>query len=221
MAVSEHEPLGDFPAYSDQQMVQRAHEFRTLMTRRRTVRQFSAEPVADEVVADCLKTAMSAPSGANQQPWTFVWIKDPENRRKVREAAEAEEREFYGGRAPEEWLDALQPFGTDEHKPFLETAPVLIAVFAESWKQVGEEKKKNYYVSESVGIATGLLISALHHSGLATLTHTPSPMKFLSSLFGRPDNERAFVLLVAGRPSDDCKVPVITKRDFDDVVKIA
>lgn len=210
--------LEGYPRRSAEQMTTRSAEFLQHARHRRTVREFSADPVADDVVANCLATGMTAPSGANQQPWTFVWVQDAEIRREIRTAAEAEEREFYGGRAPEEWLDALQPFGTDDHKPFLEQAPVLVVVFAESWKNIDGEKKKNYYVSESVGIATGFVIAAMHHAGLATLTHTPSPMKFLNSILGRPDNERPYVVLVAGHPAEDCQVPAITKRAFDDVV---
>lgn len=211
-------PLKGYDRRADEQMAARSAEFLEQARLRRTVREYSSDPVADEVVANCLKTGMTAPSGANQQPWTFVWVQDADVRRQIREAAEAEEREFYGGRAPEEWLDALQPFNTDDHKPFLETAPVLVVVFAEAWKNLNGEKKKNYYVSESVGIATGFLIAALHNAGLATLTHTPSPMKFLNEILGRPDNERPYVVLVAGHPAEDCQVPAITKRDFDDVV---
>ncbi|MCR9198043.1 MAG: nitroreductase family protein [Planctomycetaceae bacterium] len=211
-------PLEGYERRADELMIDRSLGFLQQARTRRTVREYSSDPVADEVVANCLKTGMTAPSGANQQPWTFVWVQDADIRKQIREAAEAEEREFYGGRAPEEWLDALQPFNTDDHKPFLETAPVLVVVFAEAWKNADGEKKKNYYVSESVGIATGFLIAALHNAGLATLTHTPSPMKFLNSILGRPDNERPYVVLVAGHPAKDCQVPAITKRDFDDVV---
>lgn len=211
-------PLQGYERRTDQEMTQRSGDFLRQARTRRTVREFSPESVPDEVVANCLSTGMTAPSGANQQPWTFVWVQDAEIRRQIREAAEAEEREFYGGRAPEEWLDALQPFGTDDHKPFLEHAPVLVVVFAEAWKQIEDDRKKNYYVAESVGIATGFLIAAMHNAGLATLTHTPSPMKFLNSILGRPDNERPYVVLVAGHPADNCQVPAITKRSFDDVV---
>lgn len=217
--MAEFQPLTGYVSLTEDEMKQRAADFAAEVSCRRTVRDYSDQPVDDDVVASCLKTAMTAPSGANQQPWTFAWIQDADVRKKIREAAEAEEREFYQERAPEEWLDALEPFGTDDHKPFLESAPVLIAVFAESWKAIDGEQKKNYYVSESVGIATGFLILALHNAGLATLTHTPSPMKFLNQILGRPNNERAYLLLVAGHPSEDCKVPVISKRDFDDVVK--
>ena len=212
------QPLRGLQRFDDRTMIERSAAFLAHASTRRTVRHFSSQQVPDAAVEACLKTAMTAPSGANQQPWTFVWITDAHIRKQIREAAEEEEREFYGGRAPEEWLDALQPFGTDDQKPFLETAPVLIAVFAESWKEDSGERKKNYYVSESVGIATGFLIASMHHSGLATLTHTPSPMKFLNTILQRPQNERPYVLLVAGLPANDCKVPSITKRDFSDAV---
>lgn len=212
------QPLDGYERFDDETMKLRSAEFQAHATKRRTVREFSSDAVPDEVVEASLRTAMTAPSGANQQPWTFVWIRDADVRRQLKEAAEEEEREFYGGRAPDEWLDALQPFGTDDQKPFIETAPILIAVFAEAWKDIDGERKKNYYVSESVGIATGFLIASLHHAGLATLTHTPSPMKFLNQILNRPQNERPYVLLVAGHPASDCQVPVITKRNYDDVV---
>lgn len=212
------QPLPNPEGFDDETMIARSTAFLNHAVKRRTVRDFSPQPVPDAVVESSLKIAMTAPSGANQQPWTFVWIKDADIRRQIREAAEEEEREFYGGRAPEEWLDALQPFGTDDQKPFLESAPVLIAVFAEAWKDIEGERKKNYYVSESVGIATGFLIAGLHHAGLATLTHTPSPMKFLNEILGRPQNERPYLLLVAGRPAENCQVPEISKRDYNDVV---
>lgn len=212
------QPLTGYERLDDETMTQRSAEFLAHATKRRTVREFSPDSVPDAVVEASLRTAMTAPSGANQQPWTFVWIRNADLRSRLKEAAEEEEREFYGGRAPEEWLDALQPFGTDDQKPFIETAPVLIAVFAEAWKEIDGERMKNYYVSESVGIATGFLIASLHHAGLATLTHTPSPMKFLNQILDRPQNERPYVLLVAGHPASDCVVPAITKREFDDVV---
>jgi len=189
------------------------------MQTRRTVRQFSSEPIDTEIIDDCLRTALLAPNGANRQPWTFVVVENPEVRKQIREAAETEEREFYSNRAPDEWLNALAPLGTDASKPFLETAPVLICIFAEAWKQLDDgTQQKNYYVSESVGIASGFLIAALHHAGLATLTHTPSPMKFLNNILNRPKNERAYLILVAGFPESDYEVPVITKRPFDEVV---
>lgn len=209
----------EFIRFPMRTMAQRASEFLQHMQTRRTVRQFSREPVGSEIVDDCLRTALLAPNGANRQPWTFVVVENSEVRKQIRDAAEAEEREFYSNRAPEEWLDALAPLGTDASKPFLETAPILICIFAEAWKQMDDgTQQKNYYVSESVGIATGFLIAALHHAGLATLTHTPSPMKFLNSILNRPKNERAYLILVAGFPEPDCEVPVITKRPFDEVV---
>jgi iodotyrosine deiodinase len=183
------------------------------------VRDFSTRPVAREVVDNCLGVALTAPSGANQQPWTFVVIEGADLRSQLRNAAEQEEREFYSHRAPQEWLDALTPFGTDASKPFLEIAPVLIAIFAQAWKKLPDGiRGKHYYVSESVGIATGFLIAAMHNAGLATLTHTPSPMNFLNQLLNRPENERPFLLLVAGYPSDNCCVPVIQKKDFAESV---
>lgn len=215
----------DFRFYSEftrlcpDEMRSRAEAMAVHMATRRTVREFSPEPVGQEIVNYCLQVALTAPSGANQQPWTFVVVEDPVVRRQLREAAEAEETEFYNGRAPNEWLHAVAPFGTDASKPFLETAPVVICIFAQIWKSLPDGSRgKNYYVSESVGIATGFLITALHHAGLATLTHTPSPMKFLNSILARPDNERPFLILVAGFPAVDCMVPVITKRSMHEAV---
>jgi nitroreductase len=199
-------------------MRQRATEFYNEIKRRRTVREFSSRPVPRDVIEQTLLAAGTAPNGANLQPWHFVVVSDPELKRKIRIAAEEEEREFYSGRAPQEWLDALAPLGTDEHKPFLETAPYLIAVFAQSYGLLPDGRKvKHYYVTESVGIATGFLINALHHSGLATLTHTPSPMNFLNDLLGRPSHERPFLLLVVGYPADDCQVPNISKKPLDEI----
>jgi iodotyrosine deiodinase len=189
------------------------------MQTRRSIRHFSNETVSPEVVNRCLQVAALAPNGANRQPWTFVVVEDTVLRKQIREAAEAEEREFYSERAPDEWLAALAPLGTDWSKPFLETAPVLICIFAENWKPLSDgTSQKNYYVAESVGIATGFLIAALHYAGLATLTHTPSPMKFLNGILDRPKNEKAFLILVAGYPEPNCKVPVISKRSLDEVV---
>jgi iodotyrosine deiodinase len=177
------------------------------------VRDFAATPVDLEAVERCVEAAATAPNGANRQPWHFVVVTDPEVKARIREAAEEEERAFYHGRAPSEWLEALSPLGTDEHKPFLETAPVLVAIFAESYG-IGEDgsRRKNYYVTESVGIATGILIAGLHHAGLATLTHTPSPMGFLNEILGRPENERPFLLLVVGHPAEGARVPRIEKK---------
>ncbi len=172
-----------------------------------------------EVIEDCLRAAGTAPNGANRQPWHFVVVTDAAAKSRIREGAEKEEREFYEHRAPQDWLDALAPLGTDEHKPFLETAPCLIAIFAESYSiGPGGEKLKNYYVSESVGIATGFLIAALHHAGLASLTHTPSPMGFLNEILGRPSNERPFLLLVVGYPAEDALVPKIGKKELPQIM---
>ena len=198
---------------------ERAAAFRLEVTQRRTVRQFSSQPVAREVIEDCLIAAGSAPSGANLQPWHFAVVSDPAVKRSIREAAETEEREFYHNRAPQQWLDALAPLGTDEHKPFLEVAPYLIAIFAQTYGVLADGSKvKNYYVQESVGIATGVLITAIHHAGLAALTHTPSPMGFLNTILDRPANEKPFLLLVVGYPADDAEVPAIAKKELDDFV---
>lgn len=203
---------------SDEERVARAAAFRELMARRRTVRDFAPTAVPRAVVEQALLTAGSAPSGANHQPWFFSVIESPQMRRRIREAAEAEEREFYETKAPQEWLDALAPLGTDPDKAFLEAAPVLIAVFGQ--RRGGPrpgDARKNYYVPESVGIATGLLIAALHSAGLATLTHTPAPMGFLADLCGRPPDEKPFLLLVAGHPAPGATVPIaaLDKKPLD------
>ncbi len=216
--VARFEPLRGFVRRSPEEMLDRARRFAEDLARRRTVREFSAEPVAREVIEACLLAAGSAPSGANRQPWHFVAVADPAVKRRIREAAEAEERAFYGGRAARAWLEALAPIGTDADKPFLETAPWLIAIFAEVR---GDDDRpggaRNYYVTESVGIATGFLIAALHRAGLATLTHTPSPMRFLNELLDRPDRERPFLLLVAGLPAPEAKVPRITRKTLGEI----
>lgn len=199
-------------------MLRRAAEFYEEIRKRRTVRDFSARPVSREVIEYCVRAAGTAPSGANMQPWHFVVVSDAETKHRIRVEAEQEEQEFYRHKAPQEWLDALAPLGTDEHKPFLETAPYLIAVFAQSYGVLPDGRRvKHYYAQESVGIATGFLIAALHHAGLATLTHTPSPMNFLNDILDRPKNERPFLLLVVGYPSDDAVVPVITKQPLDSI----
>jgi len=211
-------PLPGYREYPAAEMEQRAKAFFEEVNRRRTVRQFSDRPVPRAVVEQCLRAAGTAPSGANRQPWHFVVVADPDVKRRIREAAEHEEREFYEHRAPADWLEALAPLGTDENKPFLETAPYLIAVFAERWlRGPAGEKLNNYYVVESVGLAAGLLIAALHHSGLATLTHTPSPMGFLGEILGRPDNERPFLLLVVGYPAADAVVPDIRRKSMEQI----
>lgn len=212
-----YQPL-DFTELPPEEMLRRSADFLTRMARRRTVRDYSDRPVPREVIENALRTAALAPSGANQQPWTFVCISDPAVKSRIRVAAEEEEKAFYGGRAGQEWLGALSHLGTDWEKPFLEAAPWLIAIFGQRYGEgPGGEKVKHYYVPESVGIASGFLIAALHNSGLATLTHTPSPMGFLNEICGRPDNEKAYILLVAGYPADDCKVPVIGKKALDEV----
>jgi nitroreductase len=199
-------------------MRRRASDFLARMRTRRTVRDFSEAPVPIEVIEDAIRAAGTAPNGANHQPWHFAVVTSPEVRAEIRRRAEEEEREFYGGRAPQDWLDALAPLGTDASKPFLETAPVLIAIFAQSWAPDGSGgRTKNYYVSESVGIATGMLITSLHLAGLATLTHTPSPMRFLNEVLGRPENERPFLLLVVGHPTDEARVPDIEKKALSEI----
>jgi iodotyrosine deiodinase len=209
-------PLVDYREYPADEMLARAQTFAAEMSRRRTVRDFATRAIPDGVIEACVLAAGSAPSGANRQPWHFAVVEDPAIKRKIREGAEEEEREFYGHRAPADWLAALAPLGTDANKPFLETAPTLIAVFSEKHSlDANGEKQKNYYPVESTGLATGLLIAALHHAGLATLTHTPSPMKFLNEILGRPENEKPFVLLVVGYPAEGCMVPAITRKSLD------
>lgn len=205
----------DFVRLPEEEMRRRAESFLETMASRRSVRSFSSDPIPDGVLEDCLAVAGRAPSGANQQPWHFALVQSPEVKRKIRLAAEAEEREFYESRAPQEWLDALDHLGTDARKPFLELAPALIAVFQKS-KVIDEEGRegKTYYPKESVGLACGFLIAALHQAGLASLTHTPSPMKFLNEILGRPASEKPFLLLVVGYPADGCRVPVIRKKEI-------
>ena len=210
----------DFETLSPEQTVERAAAFRALMARRRTVRDFAATPVPRAVIEDCVMTAASAPSGANQQPWTFVCVGDPGAKRRIREAAEAEEREFYGGKAGEAWLTALAPIGTDASKPFLETAPWLIVVFAQRYGVYADGRRhKHYYVPESTGIACGLLLAALHNAGLATPTHTPSPMGFLAEVCGRPENEKPLMIVVAGYPAVNATVPDIRRKNTAEVAK--
>jgi len=203
------EPLPDYREYPAADMRERARWFCADIARRRSVRDFDSREVPREVIEQCLLAAGTAPSGANQQPWFFSVITDPARKRRIREAAEAEEREFYAGRAPQEWLDALAPLGTDPDKPFLEEAPVLIAIFAQKYGLHPDGQRfSHYYVPESVGIACGLLIAALHHAGLASLTHTPSPMGFLNEICARPPSEKPVILLVVGYPKAGCRVPV-------------
>ncbi len=219
--MTEREEFVPLPAYEEypaEQMRRRARAFFENLSRRRTVREFDSRPLPPDVIDDCIRAAGTAPSGANMQPWHFVVVTDPKIKRQVREAAEEEEREFYTQRAPQEWLDALAPLGTNEHKPFLEEAPALIAVFVERWGLLPDGRKvKHYYALESVGLATGMLIAAVHEAGLASLTHTPSPMRFLKEILGRPDNESAFLILVVGYPADDCRVPDIGRKQLDEL----
>jgi nitroreductase len=216
MSAAAFQPLA-FEALPADEALARAARFRAHLARRRTVRDFSDRPVPRTIIEQAVMTAASAPSGANQQPWTFVCIEDAGVKRRIREAAEEEEKAFYAGRAGTDWLDALSHLGTDWRKPFLETAPWLIAIFAQRWGEANGARTKHYYVPESVGIATGFLIAALHTAGLATLTHTPAPMGFLNGICGRPDNEKALVLLVVGHPADGCQVPVIAKKTLKEV----
>lgn len=207
----------DFTRLAPHAMLRRARELRVELERRRSVRHFSDEDVPDEVLDECIRAAGSAPSGANRQPWSFVIVRDPARKRAIREAAEAEERELYERRITPEWREALEPLGTDWHKPFLETAPALIVVFRHSYGLEEGRRQTNYYTQESVGIATGFLIAALHHAGVATLTHTPSPMGFLGEILERPPNEKAFVLLPVGYPAQGCEVPRLRKKGLEEI----
>jgi len=208
-------PFHEYREYPPEEMLERVETFYADMNRRRSVREFSDRPVPGKLIETALMAANTAPSGANMQPWHFVAVSGSETKRRIRLAAEEEEREFYGHRASQEWLDALVPFGTDANKPFLETAPWLIAIFVQKFSEDADgEKVKHYYPTESTGLAAGLLITALHNAGLATLTHTPSPMKFLNDILDRPRTERPFLLLVAGYPADNCEVPDISRKSL-------
>ena len=208
----------DFQEYPIEEIQSRALRYYENMSRRRTIRDFSRRLVPIDVIENCIRAAGTAPSGANQHPWHFVVIADPGKKRKIRLAAEKEEKEFYSTRAPKEWLDVLAPLGTNAHKPFLETAPYLIAIFAQNYGvDKNGKKSKHYYVNESVGIATGLLVSAIHYSGLASLTHTPSPMRFLNQILDRPDSERPFLLLIVGYPAADARVPKIRRKSLSEI----
>jgi nitroreductase len=198
---------------TDKELIERSKEFYAMMQKRRTVRDFSDRPVPRELIEHCLSAAGTAPSGANLQPWHFVAISDPDVKREIRIAAEAEEKEFYEHRAPKAWLEALAPLGTDWHKPFLETAPWLVAVFAQPFRILSDgTRSPTYYAIESVGIATGILVTAVHSCGLASLTHTPSPMGFLNRILKRPSHEKPFLLLVVGHPAQDARVPDISRK---------
>jgi nitroreductase len=211
-------PLADYKSLPETEMIKRSEEFYNEIRKRRTVREFSDSIVPSEVIKNCIKAAGTAPNGANLQPWHFVIVSDKHIKHRIRIAAEEEEKEFYKKRAPKEWLKALEPLGTDEHKRFLETAPYLIVIFSKSYDLLPDGKKiKQYYSIESTGIAAGILITALHHSGLVTLTHTPSPMGFLNDILKRPVNEKPFLILVTGYPADGVKVPNIKKKSLDEI----
>ena len=208
-----------FKRLSPDEQLQNSKAFFDSMRTRRTVRDYSSKPVPFELIQNAIAAAGTAPSGANQQPWTFVVVSNPEIKQKIREAAEIEEKESYENRMSEEWLKALAPLGTDWHKPHLEEAPYLIVIFRQAYGlDENGNKIKHYYVDESVGIATGLLIASLHQAGLATLTHTPSPMKFLAKILQRPENERATMILTVGYPAEDAKVPDISKKSLDEIM---
>jgi nitroreductase len=222
MPQPEFVALSGYQEYSADDMKRRAVEFYAEIRARRTVRDFAARPVPREIIENCIRAAGTAPSGANMQPWHFVVVSDPAVKRKIRVEAEKEEHDFYHHRAPQEWLDALAPLGTNEHKPFLEDAPYLIVIFAENYGVLSDGRKvKHYYAQESVGIATGLLIAAVHHAGLVSLTHTPSPMGFLNEILGRPSRERPFLILVVGYPAEGATVPAITKKRLDEIATFA
>lgn len=211
-------PLSSYVEYPPQEMERRAREFRMEMQRRRSVRDFSDRPVPRRVIEECLRVAGLAPNGANLQPWHFVVVGDPRVKREIRIAAEQEENEFYHRRAPQEWLEALAAIGTDEHKPFLETAPCLIVIFGKNHSYLPDGRRvKNYYVNESVGIATGFLITAVHHAGLVALTHTPSPMGFLNTILHVPTDQKPFLILVVGYPAEDARVPEIRKKTLEEI----
>jgi nitroreductase len=205
-------------SFNEEDMLTRSRAFYAFMNQRRTVRDFSDKPVPLEIIENIIKTAGTAPSGAHKQPWTFCVVQDPDIKRQIRIAAEEEEYESYHGRMTEEWLQDLAPLGTDWHKPFLETAPYLIVVFKRLYE--GEEKRKNYYVPESVGLATGFLLAAIHHAGLVALTHTPSPMNFLQDILQRPDNERPFLLIPVGYPAENAQVPDLRRKPLEEVMQL-
>ena len=209
-----------FEEYPPEEMLDRSRAFYEELNRRRTVRHFSDRPLSREVIQNAVRTAGTAPSGAHRQPWRFVVVQDPEVKERIREAAELEEKKNYEGRMPPAWIEDLEPLGTDWHKPFLTACPFLIVVFAETYRLDEGEVTKNYYVQESVGIAVGLLLAALHHAGVATLTHTPSPMGFLREILGRPKNERAYMLIAAGYPEADCRVPDLGRKPLEDILSV-
>ena len=202
---------------NDQEILEHSHNFMQLMLSRRSIRDFSSKEVPDKVIKNILKTAISSPSGANKQPWSFVVVKSRDLKKKIRIAAEQEEKEFYGRRATDEWLNDLNKFGTNWEKPFLEDAPALIIIFRQSYDNSGGKKRKNYYVNESVGISCGVLLTAIHNAGLAALTHTPSPMGFLEKILNRPKNEKAFLLIPVGYPDENARVPSLKKKQYKEI----
>jgi iodotyrosine deiodinase len=211
------EPLSTYREYAPAEMEERARAFADELGRRRTTRHFSDRPIERSIIESCIRAAGTAPSGAHQQPWHFVVVSDPERKRRIRDAAEEAEREFYAT-APAEWLADLEPLGTDANKPYLDTAPYLIAVFAQRYGLDADgNRRRHYYVDESVGIATGFLIAALHHAGLATLTHTPNPMGFLTDLCKRPENEKPVMLIVTGYPAAGARVPALVRKPLEEI----
>lgn len=220
MTKAEYFSFTDYYEYSPEEMKERSAEFYVKMKRRRTVRQFSDRPVPREIIENCLRTAATAPSGANMQPWSFIVVTDPAVKRQIRKEAEKTEREFYHKNATRKWVEDLKALGTNENKPFLEAAPYLIVIFAQRYGLLPDgSKKSHYYVNESVGIATGMLITAVHYAGLACLTYTPSKMGFLNQALSRPSNERPFLILVVGYPAKDTELPKIAKKSLKDVAK--
>ncbi|MBL1212242.1 MAG: nitroreductase family protein [Ignavibacteriae bacterium] len=218
MEEAKHIPYKDFKEIPVDKMIYNSKEFLENVSRRRSIRNFSARQVPLEIINNCILAAGSAPSGANMQPWHFAVVSNSKTKTRIRAAAEEEEREFYSSRAPQEWLDALKPIGTDADKPFLVTAPYLIVIFEKRFENLPDGTKvKQYYTKESVGIATGILITALHLSGLATLTHTPSPMNFLNAILERPANEKPYLVLVAGYPADEATVPNIKRKSLSEI----
>lgn len=214
-------PLKEFPKFSQDEMLERSEKFLELMSKRRSIRSFSDQTIPQEVIENAIRTAGTAPSGANMQPWFFAIVKNPDIKKTIRVEAEKEEKEFYSTRAPEDWLKVLEQFETDEKKPFLEKAPYLIVVFEKKFEEDEKGKiTKHYYTKESVGIATGMLITALHNSGIAALTHTPSPMNFLNQILNRPQNEKPFLIVVAGIPGETTTVPNIKRKEFDNIASI-
>jgi len=210
----------EFKKKTKEKMLRRSKRFLEMIKSRRTVRDFSEKNIPEGVIENAVKAAASAPSGANKEPWHFVIVKDPALKKKIRVAAEKEEKEFYEHRAPDSWLEDLNQFKTDWHKPFLEEAPALIVVFRQSYRDLGSTRKKNYYVNESVGIASGFLLVALHNAGLVTLTHTPSPMGFLEKILKRPKNEKAFLLIPVGYPAENAKVPGLIKKSYNEIATV-